>query len=232
MADPGAANDRAQSPPSWNIPVRECRYCGDEVKGAVMAKSQVNPFAMQKWQLQYTDDDPQKGKLLRPCKCKGTMRYVHEGCLNAWASSDSSRSSACPTCKVKYNRTETRGSKILTSWWLKLSVTFVILWFAMFLLGFIADPIINLYVDGASTIFEQARAPTTYSRKRGVFKKVTVNEYGEIGSWTQHFMKGLASLGVLSFARVMILANPWNYWESAKCRTCHGLCATWYHWSR
>ena len=33
-----------------------------------------------------TDADGADGVLFRPCLCKGTMSYVHVGCLEKWAS--------------------------------------------------------------------------------------------------------------------------------------------------
>jgi hypothetical protein len=54
----------------------------------------------------YISSDPAAGRLLRPCKCKGSSRYVHEGCLQAWRHADPRYGRRnywqCPTCGFKY----------------------------------------------------------------------------------------------------------------------------------
>eukprot|EP00300_Choanocystis_sp_HF-7_P018831 c20152_g1_i3.p1 GENE.c20152_g1_i3~~c20152_g1_i3.p1 ORF type:complete len:974 (+),score=223.64 c20152_g1_i3:181-2922(+) len=44
------------------------------------------------------------GNLVAPCKCKGSMRYVHVGCLNAWRTSSNNPASfsQCDNCKYFY----------------------------------------------------------------------------------------------------------------------------------
>ncbi|MCJ1367038.1 hypothetical protein MMC16_006170 [Acarospora aff. strigata] len=32
-------------------------------------------------------------------------------------------------------------------------------------------------------------------------------------SWTEHFIKGLASLGLLSFIKVLLALSPWQWWN-------------------
>jgi hypothetical protein len=55
---------------------------------------------------------------------------------------------------------------------------------AMFLLGFVADPIINLYLDPYTTL---SSAPLS---KIGIEPILTDDDEA---SWTEHFLKGLAS---------------------------------------
>jgi hypothetical protein len=86
----------------------------------------------------------------------------------------------------------------------QVSLTLVILLFTIFLLGFIADPIINLYVDPMETIFaSDFWEPNTL-----------VDEFArERPTWLEHFVKGLASLGVLSFVKALLALSPWNWWN-------------------
>lgn len=75
----------------------------------------------------------------------------------------------------------------------------------MFLMGFIADPIINLYVD-------PYRALSTGS----LLEPTTVENFAtqyEKSTWFEHFVKGLASLGMLSFVKVLFALGPWQYWN-------------------
>jgi len=43
------------------------------------------------------------GRLIRPCLCKGSMSYVHIGCLKRWRDSSIDKNFfACPVCHYKY----------------------------------------------------------------------------------------------------------------------------------
>ncbi|OQS54216.1 SUD1 [Ecytonucleospora hepatopenaei] len=44
--------------------------------------------------------DTENDKLIRPCKCKGSMKYIHSLCLEEWLSSESV--SSCEICKHSY----------------------------------------------------------------------------------------------------------------------------------
>lgn len=43
-----------------------------------------------------------EGKFVSPCKCAGSMKYVHQTCLTAWRAY-SDQYSACPVCMTRYN---------------------------------------------------------------------------------------------------------------------------------
>ena len=73
----------------------------------------------------------------------------------------------------------------------------------VFLLGYIADPIINLYVDPFGTL---SSLPTSSSSP---FDEVHFVD-GE-SSWTEHFVKGFASLGLLGFVKVFFSMSPWHW---------------------
>lgn len=66
-----------------------------------------------------------------------------------------------------------------------------------FILGFIADPIINIYFDPYSSLwFGSGDARPHYD----------IHD-DEPYTWFEHFLKGFASLGLISFLKV-IFANP------------------------
>ncbi|KAI7121791.1 hypothetical protein KC352_g32847 [Hortaea werneckii] len=71
----------------------------------------------------------------------------------------------------------------------------------MFILGFVADPIINLYLDPLSTI-ATAGGPTG-----------SLIYDDEPATWTEHFVKGLASLGLLGFAKFLLTLSPWHWFN-------------------
>jgi hypothetical protein len=88
----------------------------------------------------------------------------------------------------------------------QVTLTFSILFLAMFLLGFVADPIINLYLDPYTTI---SSASLSKLGPKAVPPLPTDDE----ASWTEHFLKGLASLGLLSFIKVLLALSPWQWWN-------------------
>lgn len=74
--------------------------------------------------------------------------------------------------------------------------------FTVFLLGFIADPIINLYIEPLERIYPA-----------DIWEPDLFEELQTEGasSWFQHFAKGLASLGFLSFVKVFFAMSPWQW---------------------
>ncbi|CAG8563009.1 1558_t:CDS:1 [Cetraspora pellucida] len=58
-----------------------------------------------------------KGKLISPCKCMGSMQYVHIGCLNQWRASSAREDSSyqCEICKYEYKFYRPTFAKIIAS---------------------------------------------------------------------------------------------------------------------
>lgn len=88
----------------------------------------------------------------------------------------------------------------LTSIATQIFMTIGILLLAVFVLGFIADPIINLYLDPWSFF-------SPWSGSRSYYY-----EDDEPSTWYEHFAKGFASMGVLGFLKVLI-ASPLSYFR-------------------
>lgn len=79
-------------PPSTSLPQRQqgedinlktCRICLDTTTST---------------------SDPELGRLLSPCRCRGSSKYVHEECLNSWRRISANAKSyyECNTCGYKY----------------------------------------------------------------------------------------------------------------------------------
>lgn len=73
-------------------------------------------------------------------------------------------------------------------------------------MGFVADPIINLYVDPYSFL---SSAPLSKVGAR--LEPILTDD--DVISWTEHFVKGLASLGLLGFVKVLFALSPWQWWN-------------------
>lgn len=192
--------------PQKHYPPRTCRICFDEVLPTFDIPTGGMPSILNpKPKVRYVSDDPEAGRLIRPCKCRGTQQYVHEGCLQQWRHSDSNYGARtyweCPTCKFKYNLERMKWGRLLSSTFLQIAITIAIMFSTVFVFGFIADPIINLWLDPYDTI---TSIPTEGTA--GFFE-------AEDASWAEHFIKGLASLGLLGFVQVFFAMSPWHWWN-------------------
>lgn len=82
----------------------------------------------------------------------------------------------------------------------QITLTILILISIVFILGFVADPIISLYLDPWSFLSPFSRNDSYYY------------EDSEPYTWYEHFAKGFASMGVLGFIRVFVV-SPVSYFR-------------------
>ncbi len=88
----------------------------------------------------------------------------------------------------------------------QIALTVAIFILALFVMGFVADPIINISSDPWMVLF----SPRTVVRK---IEPILTDD--ETPTWGEHFVKGLAATGLLGFSRVLFAAvlNPWHWWN-------------------
>lgn len=98
---PGSASGSRSRRTHW--PPRQCRICLETVQPTFNAGSDSLPGFLQSPGVVYQDDT---GRLIRPCLCKGSSKYVHDACLQAWRHADPGYGKRnywqCPTCGFKY----------------------------------------------------------------------------------------------------------------------------------
>jgi len=210
-AKPEQQQQQQQPQAAKHWPPRTCRICLETVLPTYHPPSTSLPDMLQSSpSVTYISAEPDSGRLIRPCKCKGSSRYVHEGCLQAWRHADPAYGKRnywqCPTCGFRYRLERMKWARWVSSQLTQVTLTFSILFLAMFLLGFVADPIINLYLDPYTTISSASLS------KLGP-KAETLLPTDDEASWTEHFVKGLASLGLLSFIKVILALSPWQWWN-------------------
>lgn len=185
---------------------RTCRICLEVVNPTTeIDDSLAGRVFSSKTRVRYISEDPELGRLISPCRCKGSQRYVHEGCLQAWrnASPLSDRNYwRCPTCQFEYRLQRLRWSRWLSSKLLRGVLTFVIMVATIFVLGFVADPILGFWDDPFGSLVE-------------TLMDVELNEpiLGDEGpgTWYGHFFKGFISLGILGFLKTMLVMSPWHW---------------------
>ena len=207
----GTHRDNQEQQQQRHYKPRTCRICLETVLPTFHPPSENLPSAFQgKGSVSYDSED---GRLIRPCKCKGSSRYVHDTCLQEWRHADPGYSKRnfwqCPTCGFRYRLERMRWGRWISSKATQIGLTLVILLLAIFLLGFVADPIINLYVDPVNTI---ASAPLQGTKNPKWGDTGYSSRYlDDDATWGEHFVKGFASLGVLGFVKMFFSLSPW-YW--------------------
>jgi len=192
-------------------PPRTCRICLETVMPTFHMPSQSLPSILQSpSDVTYDSSDPKSGRLLRPCKCKGSSKYVHEGCLQAWRHADPGYAKRnywhCPTCGFQYRLERMNWGRWISSTTTQIVLTVTILFTTMFIMGFVADPIINIYLDPYSFL-----SSVSISNLGTKLEPILTDD--EVSTWTEHFIKGLASLGLLSFVKVIFALSPWQWWN-------------------
>jgi hypothetical protein len=179
---------------------RTCRICLETVLPTYHPPSDSLPTFMRSAP-SVTYEDADGGRLLRPCLCKGSQKYVHERCLEAWRLQNPAAKRnywQCPTCRYKYRLERMNWAHWISSTAAQIMLTLAIFIVASFTLGYVADPIINLYLDPYDTIAHgsQPLLPTD-----------------EPVTWTEHFVKGFASLGLVGFAKFLLTLSPWQMYN-------------------
>lgn len=81
------------------------------------------------------EEELELGRLIRPCKCKGSISFVHVECLNKWRTLSESKSAfwQCPQCHYKYAFARTKVLGLATSRAAIGSITFVLFTILVFI---------------------------------------------------------------------------------------------------
>jgi len=158
----------------------------------------------------YVSEDPELGRLFSPCKCKGSQRHVHQGCLEAWrkASPNTSNYWQCNICKFQYRFSRISWASYLRSTLTQLALTLAVFLALIFILGFFADVILSMWVDPIGTVVD------TVNLARGADAFETPPPpLGESNGWLQHWLKGFFSFGILGFVKVALTLSPLHWWN-------------------
>ncbi|KAI5457389.1 hypothetical protein BGZ63DRAFT_365250 [Mariannaea sp. PMI_226] len=210
QAQPQPQPESQSAPRNRHYGPRTCRICFDteypkfptETPGTFGLAASSRPT--------YVSDDPELGRLLSPCKCKGSQKYVHEGCLNAWRLANPTEARnywQCPTCKFSYRVSRLHWASVLSSKWAQMALTVLFLVVGIFTLGFIADPLFDLWSDPIGTIGDTVTSVVTD------IEAMKQAPYEEPTTWAEHFLKGFFSLGIVGLFKSMLAMSPWQWWN-------------------
>ena len=101
------------------------------------------------------EEESALGQLISPCMCRGTSRYVHVHCLNAWRKASARKESffQCDLCKYKYRISRTTMASIASSQIALTLLTIVVFAVSAFFGGFLMKAILRAMhsVDGDPT---------------------------------------------------------------------------------
>lgn len=189
---------------------RTCRICFEDVLPTFEGPGLSTKYLGTEPRVRYISEDPELGRLMRPCKCKGSQQYVHEGCLRAWrrASPADRNLWQCPTCKYEYKLERLTWARWVSSRITRAFLTATVFVLAIFLLGFVADPLITLCIDPMTTVIE---AVTGGLEEFEELRDLLPDEGA--GGWIDHFSKGFLSLGVVGLVKAFFGMSPWHWWN-------------------
>ena len=86
------------------------------------------------------EEEAELGRLISPCHCRGSIRYVHVNCLKQWRTLSQSRSAfwSCPQCGFRYAFARTRALGLATSPVILSSASVILFTIIVFLSSFLA----------------------------------------------------------------------------------------------
>lgn len=95
------------------------------------------------------DEEGEMGRLISPCLCSGSMRYVHVQCLGMWRAKNSKTFIECPQCKYTYVLRRGRwGDVLLSTRTLTAATATTFLLMSLITGHFLLHFLLNLYQKG------------------------------------------------------------------------------------
>lgn len=86
------------------------------------------------------EDNTSSNPLISPCKCKGSMKYIHRNCLNNWRNTNNIAFYECDICKYKYQFIRSTIASILRNEYIILLITMFTFIVISFILGLFIAP--------------------------------------------------------------------------------------------
>ena len=108
----------------------------------------------------------------------------------------------CHECGYQFNFKRLAVQRYLSNWYTVSALTILFMICVVFILGFIADPIINIYLDPYESLMGH----------ESIWEELEVRSVMEspVSQWSQHFAKGFISMGLVGFLKTLLL-NPFQW---------------------
>ncbi|KAK9719442.1 hypothetical protein K7432_004778 [Basidiobolus ranarum] len=143
------------------------------------------------------DDEPSFGKLISPCKCKGTMKYVHLQCLNSWRLASGGKSFfECDSCHYKYNFQRTTMAKAATNPLVLTLCSLLVFVFIIFLAGFPVKLALRSCELEDFEVWDEDNPNITYEDLAPFLSMTNIDLI--------HMMLGLIMVGVVGFLHFLV----------------------------
>lgn len=174
--------------------------------------------------VRYISENPEDGRLISPCRCKGSQKYVHEGCLRAWrlAQPMAERNYwKCPTCGFEYRMQRLSWGRLVSNKLTRALLTLLVFALTLFALGFIADPLMDLWVDPSGMIMDTFLDLNDFDTDDDYlsgFHDVlggggSVSDILPVSGWWEHFIKGFFSLGIVGVIKTVFIVSPFTWFN-------------------
>ncbi|KAG4300895.1 hypothetical protein PCK1_002972, partial [Pneumocystis canis] len=153
------------------------------------------------------EDQPTLGKLISPCRCQGTIKWVHVNCLLQWRIKSKSSKSyyRCEQCHYEYLFFRPHLSSILVSYPSLLICTALVFLGASFIAGFVVKLVFYFGFEYITDflLYEPIPIPETFVRPRTLWQIFSVID-------TTHFLIGFISLGALGTIQLLGLIRNYH----------------------
>ncbi|KAI0112054.1 hypothetical protein GGR51DRAFT_507851 [Nemania sp. FL0031] len=204
---------RPQPPPETNADgepkhSRRCRICLEWVPPTYEDVGLLGGIRNRRPKRQYISEDGDR--LISPCLCKGSIKYMHKGCLQLWRDENPAKKYQCDICHYRYQMERLSVARRVRSPIISVLLTLAILFITIFALGFVADPILSLWLDPVGTITDTI---TDTIISGGKLADEEITDLGEADGWFEHFIKGVFSLGLIGFAKAFLAMSPWQWYN-------------------
>ncbi|CAK7275209.1 hypothetical protein SEPCBS57363_006563 [Sporothrix epigloea] len=175
--------------------------------------------------VRYVSENPEDGRLISPCLCKGSQKYVHEGCLQSWrmARPLAERNFwKCPTCGFEYRIQRLSWGRLVSNKITRACLTLLVFCLTLFVLGFVADPLMDLWSDPSSLIMDAFLDLADFDTEDDFLAQVHdvlhsdgsgsgIGAIAEPASWWEHFAKGFFSLGIVGMVKTFLVVSPFTW---------------------
>lgn len=133
--NPEAHTQQADST-TWTYPTRFCRICREDVPATVTMYPPGLPMQFQTPIVEYRNDD-EYGRLIKPCHCRGSLRYIHELCLLRSRTENRRAGSMwkCHECGHQFNFKRLAIQRYISSWYTVSVLTVLFMICVVFILG-------------------------------------------------------------------------------------------------
>jgi len=93
------------------------------------------------------DADPSLGRFIQPCLCRGTMAFIHVGCLQRWRTTSPSPKSfyRCDQCGYRYKLRRAKIAGLAENTAILGGVTFMVFFILVIVSGFISSWLLESY---------------------------------------------------------------------------------------